>query len=66
MWLCHGKVFSAGLPQYGQLGHNTDHEYNAKDCKLPIFPSLLSHGTWMGQYVSVLVSCTALYIFNFM
>ena len=33
MWLCDGKVFSAGLPQYGQLGHNTDHEYNAKDCK---------------------------------
>ena len=35
MWLCDGKVFSAGLPQYGQLGHNTDHEYNAKDCKHP-------------------------------
>ena len=33
MWLCQGKVFSAGLPQYGQLGHNTDNEYNAKDCK---------------------------------
>ncbi len=33
MWLCHGKLFSAGLPQYGQLGHNTDHEYNAKDCE---------------------------------
>lgn len=33
MWLCDGKVFSAGLPQHGQLGHNTDHEYNAKDCK---------------------------------
>ena len=36
MWLCDGKVFSAGLPQYGQLGHNTDHEYNAKDCKHPL------------------------------
>ena len=45
MWLCHGKVFSAGLPQYGQLGHNTDHEYNAKDCKLPVSSALLSHGT---------------------
>ncbi len=36
MWLCDGKVFSAGLLQYGQLGHNTDHEYNAKDCKHPL------------------------------
>lgn len=41
MWLCDGKVFSAGLPQYGQLGHNTDHEYNAKDCKLRSGPALL-------------------------
>ena len=32
MWLCEGKLFSAGNPQYGQLGHGTDHEYNAKDC----------------------------------
>lgn len=57
MWLCHGKVFSAGLPQYGQLGHNTDHEYNAKDCKLPIFPyALLSYGTRMRRYVAVLLS----------
>lgn len=41
MWLCEGKVFSSGNPQYGQLGHGTDHEYNAKECKLrlaaPIF-----------------------------
>ena len=21
-------MYSAGLPQYGQLGHGTDHEYN--------------------------------------
>jgi Regulator of chromosome condensation (RCC1) repeat len=33
MWLCDGKVFSAGCPQYGQLGHGTDNEYNAKACK---------------------------------
>ena len=33
MWLCDGRLYSAGLPQYGQLGHGTDHEYNAKDCK---------------------------------
>ncbi|KAL3142373.1 hypothetical protein ABBQ38_002709 [Trebouxia sp. C0009 RCD-2024] len=36
MWLCEGKVFSAGLPQYGQLGHNTDHEYNAKDSSVKL------------------------------
>ena len=34
MWLCAGRLYSAGLPQYGQLGHGTDHEYNAKDCEL--------------------------------
>ena len=33
MWLCDGKLWSAGGSQYGQLGHGTDHEYNAKDCK---------------------------------
>ncbi|CAI5533897.1 unnamed protein product [Closterium sp. Naga37s-1] len=25
------NLFTAGLPQYGQLGHGTDNEYNAKD-----------------------------------
>jgi alpha-tubulin suppressor-like RCC1 family protein len=29
MWLCGGKLWSAGCPQYGQLGHDTDHSYNA-------------------------------------
>jgi hypothetical protein len=29
MWLCDGKVWSAGCPQYGQLGHGTDNSYNA-------------------------------------
>ena len=43
MWLCDGKVFSAGLPQYGQLGHNTDHEYNAKDCEHPLTCRLQWH-----------------------
>lgn len=33
MWVCEGKVWSAGGSQYGQLGHGTDHEYNAKDCE---------------------------------
>lgn len=33
MWLTEeGRLLSAGLPQYGQLGHGTDNEYNAKDC----------------------------------
>ena len=29
-WICGdgGAVYTAGLPQYGQLGHGTDHEYN--------------------------------------
>ncbi|KAI3430646.1 hypothetical protein D9Q98_005239 [Chlorella vulgaris] len=31
MWLCGGKLWSAGCPQYGQLGHDTDHSYNAAD-----------------------------------
>lgn len=31
MWLCEGDVWSAGMPQYGQLGHGTDHEHNTKD-----------------------------------
>ena len=33
MWVCSGKLYSAGNPQYGVLGHGTDHEYNAKDCE---------------------------------
>jgi alpha-tubulin suppressor-like RCC1 family protein len=30
MWICgdDGRLLSAGLPQYGQLGHGTDGEYN--------------------------------------
>ena len=36
MWLTEeGRLLSAGLPQYGQLGHGTDNEYNAKDCERP-------------------------------
>ncbi len=31
MWICEGKLFSAGCPQYGQLGHGSDHQYNAAD-----------------------------------
>ena len=40
IWLCDGKMWSAGGSQYGQLGHGTDHEYNAKDCE-PLRASLL-------------------------
>ena len=32
VWLCNGRLWSAGNPQFGQLGHGTDHEYNASDC----------------------------------
>lgn len=28
-----GRVWSAGYPQYGQLGDGDDHMYNAKECK---------------------------------
>ncbi|GBG60835.1 hypothetical protein CBR_g15958 [Chara braunii] len=28
LWLTDVSLLSAGLPQYGQLGHGTDHEYN--------------------------------------
>ncbi|KAI7839928.1 hypothetical protein COHA_006322 [Chlorella ohadii] len=31
VWLCDGKVWTAGCPQYGQLGHGTDSSYNAAD-----------------------------------
>lgn len=31
MWLCGGRLWSAGYPQYGQLGHGDDHEHNTKD-----------------------------------
>lgn len=36
VWLCNGRVFSAGNPQFGQLGHGTDHEYNASDSSVKI------------------------------
>lgn len=31
MWLAGGALSSAGLPQYGQLGHGDDRQYNASD-----------------------------------
>lgn len=42
VWMCNQRLWSAGNPQYGQLGHGTDHEYNARDCERPFaaaFPS---------------------------
>ena len=36
MWVCDGKLYAAGMPQYGQLGDGTDHEYNAKECELTV------------------------------
>jgi hypothetical protein len=31
MWITDGQLYSAGCPQYGQLGHGSTHEYNTKD-----------------------------------
>ncbi|KAL6766701.1 hypothetical protein ACKKBG_A37020 [Auxenochlorella protothecoides x Auxenochlorella symbiontica] len=36
VWLSEGKLYSAGLPQYGQLGHGTDGSYNAADSSVKI------------------------------
>jgi alpha-tubulin suppressor-like RCC1 family protein len=30
------SILTAGLPQYGQLGHGTDNEYNAKDSSVKL------------------------------
>lgn len=38
IWLCKGQLYSAGNPQHGQLGHGTDHEYNAKECGFALHP----------------------------
>ena len=37
-WICGdgGAVYTAGLPQYGQLGHGTDHEYNMASSSVKI------------------------------
>ena len=37
-WVCgdDGSVYTAGLPQYGQLGHGTDHEYNMASSSVKI------------------------------
>lgn len=34
MWLCSGQLYSAGLPQYGQLGHGSDNCYNSSDSSI--------------------------------
>lgn len=31
VWLCDGKLFACGCPQYGVLGDGSNHEYNAND-----------------------------------
>ncbi len=33
--LCKQRVYTAGNPQYGQLGHGTDHETNLSHCAHP-------------------------------
>ncbi|KAF5837112.1 regulator of chromosome condensation 1/beta-lactamase-inhibitor protein II [Dunaliella salina] len=34
MWIANGQLYSAGNPQYGQLGDGSDHAYNAKDSSI--------------------------------
>ena len=36
MWLCDGKLWSAGMPQHGQLGHGTDNCYNAAESSVKV------------------------------
>lgn len=36
VFLCNGKVYAAGNPQYGQLGDGSDHVYNAKDTSIKL------------------------------
>jgi len=31
IWLCDGKLFACGCPQYGVLGDGSNHEYNANE-----------------------------------
>lgn len=53
IWLCDGNIYGAGLPQYGQLGDGTDHEYNAKEGKAPAMLVLSSSGerSWVTDIV---------------
>lgn len=36
VWLCEGRVFTAGNPQYGQTGDGSDHLYNAKESSVQL------------------------------
>lgn len=36
IWMCKQRLWTSGNPQYGQLGHGTDHEYNARDSSVKI------------------------------
>lgn len=53
IWLCKGQLYSAGNPQHGQLGHGTDHEYNAKECMPQHAPELAQQTkhihTWLAR-----------------
>ena len=37
LWLQNGAVLSAGCPEYGQLGHGTDNQYNSSDSSLKMY-----------------------------
>eukprot|EP00210_Caulerpa_lentillifera_P003293 g3144.t1 len=36
LWLCDGKLYAAGNPQYGVLGDGSDHMYNAAQASVKI------------------------------
>ena len=35
VWLCDGKLYAAGSPQYGVLGDGSSHEYNLSESARP-------------------------------
>jgi hypothetical protein len=53
-------VYTAGLPQYGQLGHGTDHEYNqaASSVKIAYDPQPMPrHVAGLADVKSTYVRC---------
>ena len=63
-WICGdgGAVYTAGLPQYGQLGHGTDHEYNmaASSVKLAYDPQPMPrHVAGLADVKTTKIACGA-------
>ena len=49
VWLCDGKLFAAGSPQYGVLGDGSNHEYNANDSEPMTVLCHLTQGCPLGS-----------------